>query len=84
MSYLFMNIPHPWLTVRMNYLVAKPTAGYLMSKSTLVLVKRRFAGIETLARAKTPAAKIAKQPKHSVGAVRQKALGLGVSLNSRA
>ena len=39
--------------------------------------------LKSLARAKTPAKKIAKELKRSLGAVRQKALGLGVSLNSR-
>jgi hypothetical protein len=37
-----------------------------------------------LARQKTPAPKIAKHFKRSEGAIRQKALGLGISLNSRA
>ena len=40
--------------------------------------------LKSLARQKTPAPKIAKQLKRSLGAVRQKALGLGVSLDSRA
>jgi hypothetical protein len=40
--------------------------------------------LKSLARQKTPAPKIAKQLKRSVGAVRQKALGLAISLNSRA
>lgn len=40
--------------------------------------------LKSLARQKTPAPKIAKQLKRSVGAVRQKALGLELSLNSRA
>jgi hypothetical protein len=39
---------------------------------------------KALARQKTPAAKIARQFKRTVGAVRQKALHLGISLNSRA
>jgi hypothetical protein len=39
---------------------------------------------KALARQKTPAAKIARQFKRTVGAIRQKALHLGVSLNSRA
>ena len=39
--------------------------------------------LKSLARQKAPAPKIAKQLKRSLGAVRQKALGLGVSLNSR-
>ena len=37
-----------------------------------------------LARQKTPAPKIARRFKRSEGAIRQKALGLGISLNSRA
>jgi hypothetical protein len=37
-----------------------------------------------LARQKTPAPTIAKQLKRGLGAVRQKALGMGVSLDSRA
>jgi hypothetical protein len=40
--------------------------------------------LKSLARQKTPAPKIAKVIKRSAGDVRQKALGLGVSLNSRA
>lgn len=40
--------------------------------------------LKTMARAKTPAPKIAKALKRTVGATRQKALALGVSLNSRA
>lgn len=39
--------------------------------------------LKTLARQKTPAAKIARALKRTVGATRQKAFGLGVSLNSR-
>jgi hypothetical protein len=39
---------------------------------------------KTLARQKTPAAKIARQFKRTVGAIRQKALHLCISLNSRA
>jgi hypothetical protein len=46
--------------------------------------KEDVRALRSLARQKTPAPKIAKQLKRSVGAVRQKALGLGVSLNSRA
>jgi len=38
---------------------------------------------KALARHKTPAAKIARQFKRTVGAIRQKALYLGISLNSR-
>ena len=40
--------------------------------------------LKTMARNKTPAPKIAKTLKRTVGATRQKALALGVSLNSRA
>jgi hypothetical protein len=45
--------------------------------------KEDVRALKSLARQKTPAPKIAKQLKRSLGAVRQKALGLGVSLNSR-
>jgi hypothetical protein len=38
---------------------------------------------KSLARKKTPAPKIARIFKRTEGAIRQKALGLGVSLNSR-
>jgi hypothetical protein len=38
---------------------------------------------KAMARAKTPAAKIARRFKRTEGAIRQKALHLGVSLNSR-
>jgi len=37
-----------------------------------------------MARSKTPATKMAKALKRTVGATRQKALVLGISLNSRA
>ena len=40
--------------------------------------------LKTMARNKMPAPKIAKALKRTVGATRQKALALGVSLNSRA
>ena len=39
--------------------------------------------LKTLARQKTPAAKIAKSLKRTVGATRQHAFKLGVSLDSR-
>jgi hypothetical protein len=39
--------------------------------------------LKTLARGKTPAAKIAKSLKRTLGATRQKAFSLGVSLDSR-
>jgi hypothetical protein len=39
--------------------------------------------LKTLARQKTPAAKIARSLKRSTGATRQKAFTLGVSLDSR-
>jgi hypothetical protein len=40
--------------------------------------------LKSMAKKKTPAPKIAKSLKRTVGATRQKALALGVSLNSRA
>jgi hypothetical protein len=40
--------------------------------------------LKTLARKKTPAAKIAKTLKRTEGATRQKAFSLGLSLDSRA
>jgi hypothetical protein len=40
--------------------------------------------LKTLAREKTPARKIARTLKRTEGATRQKAFGLGVSLDSRA
>jgi hypothetical protein len=40
--------------------------------------------LKTMAKKKTPAPKIARALKRTVGATRQKALALGVSLNSRA
>jgi hypothetical protein len=39
--------------------------------------------LKSLAKKKTPAGKIAKSLKRTVGATRQKAFSLGVSLNSR-
>ena len=39
--------------------------------------------LKALARQKTPAAKIAKSLKRTVGATRQKAFSMGVSLDSR-
>ncbi len=39
--------------------------------------------LKTMAKKKTPAAKIAKALKRTVGATRQKAFSLGVSLDSR-
>jgi len=53
-------------------------------------IKRRFwskqdeRAMKSLARQKMPAPMIAVQLKRSEGAIRQKALGLGISLNSRA
>lgn len=40
--------------------------------------------LKALAKAKTPAPKIARAFKRTEGAIRQKALNLGISLNSRA
>jgi hypothetical protein len=39
--------------------------------------------LKTMARGKTPAAKIAKKLKRSEGATRQKAFSIGLSLDSR-
>ena len=39
--------------------------------------------LKSLARQKTPAPKIARKFKRTVGAIRKKALSLGISLNSR-
>ena len=60
------------------------------TKKTKKSVKRRtwskddVREFKLLARQKTPAPKIAKRFKRSEGAIRQKALNLGISLNSRA
>ena len=40
--------------------------------------------LKSMARKKTPAARIAKKLKRSEGATRQKAFSIGLSLNSRA
>jgi len=39
--------------------------------------------LKSLAKQKTPAPKIARALKRTVGAIRQKAFGMGLSLNSR-
>jgi hypothetical protein len=46
--------------------------------------KEEVRTLKTLARKKTHAARIAKTLKRTLGATRQKALSLGVSLDSRA
>jgi hypothetical protein len=46
--------------------------------------KSDVAQLKSMAKKKTPAPKIAQSLKRTVGATRQKALALGVSLNSRA
>ena len=46
--------------------------------------KEHVRELKTLARQKTPAPKIARALKRTEGSIRQKALSLGVSLNSRA
>jgi hypothetical protein len=59
--------------------------GYLMAKNS----KRRawtsvqVRELKTLAKKKTPAKKIAKSLKRTVGATRQKAFSMGLSLDSR-
>jgi hypothetical protein len=45
--------------------------------------KKHVRELKTLARQKTPAARIAKSLKRTLGATRQKAFSLGVSLDSR-
>ncbi len=45
--------------------------------------KEDIRDLKTMAKKKTPAGKIAKTLKRTVGATRQKAFSLGVSLNSR-
>ena len=61
-------------------------SGDIMAKKT---VKRRgrtkddVRELKSLARQKTPAPKIARKLKRTEGAIRQKALALGISLNSR-
>jgi hypothetical protein len=61
-----------------------------MPKKAIRKIKRRawnkedVRTLKTLARQKVPAAKIARQFKRTIGALRQKALHLGISLNSRA
>jgi hypothetical protein len=58
----------------------------LMAKKT---IKRRawtkddVRELKSLARQKTPAPKIARALKRTIGAIRQKAFGMGLSLNSR-
>jgi hypothetical protein len=46
--------------------------------------KEHVRKLKALARKKTPAPEIARVLKRTVGSLRQKALSLGVSLNSRA
>jgi len=46
--------------------------------------KNDVSQLKAMAKKKTPAPKIARALKRTVGATRQKALALGVSLNSRA
>jgi len=46
--------------------------------------KEHVRDLKTLARKKTPAPQIARALKRTEGSIRQKALSLGVSLNSRA
>ncbi len=45
--------------------------------------KSDVSNLKTMAKKKTPAARIAKTLKRTVGATRQKAFSLGVSLDSR-
>jgi hypothetical protein len=45
--------------------------------------KQDIQALKSMAKSKTPAPKIAKSLKRSVGATRQKAFSMGVSLDSR-
>jgi hypothetical protein len=58
-----------------------------MAKKTVkrrAWTKQDVRELKSLARQKTPAPKIARTFKRTEGAIRQKALNLGISLNSRA
>ena len=61
------------------------TNGVIMAKRTKrrEWTKKHVRELKTLARQKTPAARIAKSLKRTLGATRQKAFSLGVSLDSR-
>jgi hypothetical protein len=72
--------------INQHVLGSRPQSkGFIMAKST----KRRewtkddVRELKTLARQKTPVAKIAKSLKRTPGATQQKAFSLGVSLDSR-
>jgi polysaccharide deacetylase 2 family uncharacterized protein YibQ len=54
------------------------------TKKRRAWTKEHIRELKTLARKKTPAAVIARTLKRTVGSLRQKAMSLGVSLNSRA
>lgn len=60
-----------------------------MARKVVKTIKRRVwtkldvRELKRLARLKTPAPKIAREIKRTVGSVRQKALQIGLSLNSR-
>jgi hypothetical protein len=61
-----------------------------MAKKAIKRIKRRawsatdVRELKSLARKKVPAPKLARKFKRTIGALRQKALHLGISLNSRA
>ncbi len=55
-----------------------------IKKKRRAWTKTDLTDLKALAKKKTPAPKIAKSLKRTVGATRQKAFSLGVSLNSRA
>ena len=61
------------------------TNGVIMAKriKRREWTKKHVRELKTLARQKTPAARIAKSLKRTLGATRQKAFSLGVSLDSR-
>jgi hypothetical protein len=59
------------------------TNGVVMAKKRREWTKQDVSELKSLARQKTPAAKIAKSLKRTLSATRKKASELGVSLDSR-
>jgi hypothetical protein len=69
--------------------MARKTAKKAAKKSAKKVKRRAWTAADVrefkaMAKAKTPAPKIARRFKRTEGAIRQKALNLGISLNSRA
>jgi hypothetical protein len=63
----------------------QPSGGTMAKKASKrrEWTKQDIQELKAMAKSKTPAPKIAKSLKRTVGATRQKAFGLGVSLDSR-